>query len=143
MTSSKLWLLLGSIFGCLSVALGAMGAHGLKGALEARGLPADDLTKYLTNWETAARYQMYHALALLAVGMLAARGPSICANLAGHAMTLGTLLFSGCLYAWVLGGPKWLVHVVPIGGTLLIIGWVCLIVAVVRQREQCAKSPAA
>jgi len=88
------------------------------------------MARRLANWETAARYQMYHALALVAVGWLAARRCGWAVNLAGTAFTLGVLIFSGCLYALVLSGQKWLGAVVPIGGSLLIVGWICLAVAV-------------
>jgi uncharacterized membrane protein YgdD (TMEM256/DUF423 family) len=123
------WLLIGALLGGLGVTLGAFGAHGLKSALADQGLDQAGLARALENWETAARYQMYHALALLAVGWLATRrrGPAI--HLAGAGMTLGTLIFSGCLYLLVLTGQKWLGAIVPLGGTLLIAGWACLAAA--------------
>jgi uncharacterized membrane protein YgdD (TMEM256/DUF423 family) len=141
----KVWLLAGAILGLLGVALGAFGAHGLQSALESHratggSLSDADIADKLANWETAARYQMYHALALLAVGLVAARRCGWAIHLAGAAMTLGALLFSGCLYAWVLGGPKLLVHIVPIGGTLLILGWLCLSIAVCRLASQSSDS---
>lgn len=126
----KLWLLIGAISGFLAVALGAFGAHGLEGLFESQSMSAADVAKRLEDWETAARYQMYHALALLAVGFVTARRCTWTVNLAGIALLLGTALFSGCLYAWVLGGPKVLVHFVPIGGTLLLLGWLLLAAAV-------------
>ena len=101
------------------------------------------LVEKLAPWETAAQYQMYHALALLAVGLLTARRCGLAINLAGTAMTLGTLLFSGCLYGWVLVGSLWLVRIVPIGGSLLIAGWVCLLVAVLRMGPPEPESTAA
>jgi uncharacterized membrane protein YgdD (TMEM256/DUF423 family) len=127
----KLWLALGALLGCLAVVLGAFGAHGLERAL------ADDsqIADKLANWETAARYQMYHALALLAVGFLAARRCGLAVNVAGVAFALGTLIFSGCLYGLVLSSQRWLGAVVPIGGTLMIAGWLALLVAVVRHDE--------
>jgi uncharacterized membrane protein YgdD (TMEM256/DUF423 family) len=136
----KLWLLLGALLGCLAVALGAFGAHGLETALEsqrqmASGLSEAEIAKKLANWETAARYQMYHALALVGVGLLASRRCGRAINLAGVAFTLGTLIFSGCLYALVLTGHKWLGAVVPLGGAFLIVGWICLAVAVWRHAD--------
>src|SRR5262245_34796956 len=122
-SGSQTWLLIAALFGGLAVACGAFGAHGLKERLA----PAD-----LANWETAARYQMYHALALLAVGLLAARSPSRLLNVAGLSMTLGILIFSGCLYALVLTGERRLGAVVPFGGVLLIVGWVFLAIAAFR-----------
>jgi uncharacterized membrane protein YgdD (TMEM256/DUF423 family) len=121
------WLLVGAVLGGLAVALGAFGAHGLKGALAGR--TEVEIDALLANWETAARYQMYHALALLFVGILAARRRGLAIHFAGMAMTAGVLIFSGCLYALVLSGQKWLGAVVPIGGALLIVGWICLGVA--------------
>ena len=128
----KLWLFLGAISGFLAVALGAFGAHGLESLFESQSVSPADVAKRLEDWETAARYQMYHAVALLAVGFVTARRCTWTVNLAGVAMVLGTALFSGCLYAWVLGGPKVLVLFVPIGGTLLLLGWLLLAVAIAR-----------
>ena len=125
----KLWLLIGAISGLLAVALGALGAHGLETQLEKQGFAGLALLDKLAPWETAAHYQLVHAVALLAIGLLAQRRCGLAINLAGTAMTVGTLLFSGCLYGWVLGGPKWVVMLVPIGGSLLIAGWACLAVA--------------
>ena len=126
----RLWLLIGAVSGFLAVALGAFGAHGLEGLFESQSMSAADVAKRLEDWETAARYQMYHALALLAVGFVTARRCTWTVNIAGVAMVLGTALFSGCLYAWVLGGPKMLVHFVPLGGTLLLAGWLLLAAAI-------------
>jgi uncharacterized membrane protein YgdD (TMEM256/DUF423 family) len=139
----KLWLFVGVILCLGSVALGAFGAHGLKSSLEAQGLSDYELDRKLANWETAARYQMYHGLALLAVGLLAARQCGWAINLAGTTMTVGTLIFSGCLYALVLSGFDKLGAIVPIGGGLMIVGWICLAVAVVNlpPRESTNRKP--
>jgi uncharacterized membrane protein YgdD (TMEM256/DUF423 family) len=139
----KLWLFVGVILCLGSVALGAFGAHGLKSNLEAQGLSDYELDRKLANWETAARYQMYHGLALLAVGLLAARQCGWAINLAGTTMTVGTLIFSGCLYALVLSGFDKLGAIVPIGGGLMIVGWICLAVAVVNlpPRESTNRKP--
>src|SRR5262245_2894517 len=135
----KLWLLTGAIFGCLSVVLGAFGAHGLESRLKANtSLTEAERSHLLEVWDTAAQYQIYHALALLGVGLIAARRCGIAIHLAGAAMTLGTLIFSGCLYGLVLTGEKWLGGIVPIGGGLMIVGWACLIIAVLKD----AASPA-
>ena len=101
------------------------------------------MAKQLANWETAARYQMYHALALLAVGWVAWRSCSAAIHVAGAAMTLGTLIFSGCLYALVISGERWLGAVVPIGGLLMIVGWALLIFAIARLEAgtQCGSTP--
>jgi uncharacterized membrane protein YgdD (TMEM256/DUF423 family) len=148
LSRDKLWLVIGTLLGLFAVVLGAFGAHGLKSSLNTQhaslrsmDIYSDaDIADKLHNWETAAQYQMYHALALLAVGLVAARRCGLAIHLAGAAFTLGSLLFSGCLYAWVLGGPQGLVHGVPIGGTLLIVGWFCLAVAVCRLPAQVGNS---
>ena len=124
----NVWLFIAAVLGGLAVGAGAFGAHALKKNLAAQS-DAAAAERSLANWETAARYQMYHALALLAVGVLATRDRSGLLNAAGAAMTLGTLIFSGCLYALVLSGQRWLGAIVPIGGSLLIVGWLLLAVA--------------
>ena len=125
----KVWLVTGALFGCLAVVLGAFGAHGLEGTFQSQGLAAEEMARKLANWKTAAEYQMYHALALLAVGLIAQRRCGLVIHLSGAAMTLGTLIFSGCLYALVLSGVRVLGAIVPIGGTLMIVGWALLLVA--------------
>lgn len=115
------------ILGALGVCAGAVGAHALSGVLAGR-----DLESY----QTAVRYQMFHALALFAMGVLAAARPGTgkawaagALRLAGRAFLLGTVLFSGGIYVWLATGIKPLVHVVPLGGVLLAAGWVVLAVA--------------
>ena len=116
-----LFFLLGSISSGLAVALGAFGAH----ALRARLTP--DL---LATFETGVRYQMYHALALLAAGMLITRVPtSSLLNAAGWLFVAGTLLFSGSLYLLCFTQKRWLGAVTPFGGLALIAGWACLALA--------------
>jgi uncharacterized membrane protein YgdD (TMEM256/DUF423 family) len=142
---SKPWLLLGALLAGLAVAFGAFGAHGLKSALRKQSATssADEaaITKKLENWETAARYQMYQGLALFGLGLLGAHHCGRCLHLAGTAMAVGTLLFSGGLYGLVLSGQMWLAHIVPIGGVLLIVGWVCLTISILTHRS--APPPAA
>ncbi|MEX2175481.1 MAG: DUF423 domain-containing protein [Pirellulaceae bacterium] len=136
----KLWLLSGAILGGLAVALGAFGAHGLKSMFREQGLSAGEIDRLLANWNTAAHYQLIHAVALLAIGLLAARRCGLAVHLAGAAMTLGTLIFSGCLYALVLTGLSTIFgRIVPIGGVLLIVGWVALAVAAWRDSPSVAK----
>src|SRR5262245_61715348 len=116
-----MWLSCGAILGCLGVILGVFAVHGLKSYL---GIDGREWTIRQSNWQTAARYQMYHALALLVVGLLAARRCTLAIHLAGLAMVLGTVMFSGCLYGLALSGQRWLGAIVPIGGSLMIVGWV-------------------
>lgn len=125
MTPAKLWLALGATYGLLGVALGAFGAHALKARL------TGDL---LAVWRTAVEYQFWHALALLAVGLLALQRPGTALNLAGAAFALGTLLFSGSLYALALSGIRALGAVTPIGGVLLLCGWGALLWAAIGGR---------
>lgn len=115
-----IWLRIAAVNGFLAVAAGAFGAHALKSRLT---------PEMLANFETAARYQMYHALALLAVFVLAGRGASRAVDVAGWSFTLGIVLFCGSLYAYGLGGPKWLVMVTPIGGAAMLAGWMSLLIA--------------
>jgi uncharacterized membrane protein YgdD (TMEM256/DUF423 family) len=112
----KFWLL-GCTFGFLAVAAGAFGAHALRARLE----PA-----LLAVFETAARYQMYHALALLGVGAVAARAPSASAAAAGWLFTAGIVLFSGSLYALAFTGVRVLGAITPLGGLCFLGGWIAL-----------------
>lgn len=122
--TSKLWLLLGTVYGFLGVALGAFGAHGLKARL------GPDL---LAVWKTGVEYQFYHAFALLLVGLLSRAAPAGGAyHAAGACFALGVLIFSGSLYALSLSGIRVLGAVTPLGGLLFLAGWVCLAVAVTR-----------
>ena len=121
----RLWLVSGTILGFLGVAAGSFGAHGLKSLLEANGQAA--------NWETAVRYCLFHALAILFVGLCAALPQAAAARglltAAGWSFLLGTLVFSGFLAALALSGVKILGAIVPIGGVLLLVGWACLAAA--------------
>jgi uncharacterized membrane protein YgdD (TMEM256/DUF423 family) len=133
---ARTWLLVGAIVAGLGVAAGAWGAHGLEGGLKAMGIggPAAGtgetaLPKRLANYETAVRYQMYHALGILAVGLLSQRRSSRSAQAAGWLFLIGILLFSGCLYGWVFTGSTALVMIVPLGGLALIAGWFALAAA--------------
>ena len=119
--SGATWIRIGAALGGLAVAAGAFGAHGLKDRLDARSLEI---------FETAAKYQMYHALALLAVGLLALLGRGGAAlTVAGWSFLVGTLIFSGTLYGLSTSGIKWLGAITPIGGLALIAGWVALAIA--------------
>jgi uncharacterized membrane protein YgdD (TMEM256/DUF423 family) len=114
------WLTASGVSGFLAVAFGAFGAHGL----QARLADAADGAKRLGWWQTAAHYQLVHALALAAVALLVARVPQ--ARFAGFGFVLGSLLFSGSLYAMALGGPRWLGAVTPLGGLGFLAGWAVL-----------------
>ena len=116
------WLFIAGLSGFLCVAIGAFAAHGLSKVLEPKELA----------WiETGVRYQMFHTSAILAIGILQLCRESFAtnkmANFAAGTWAYGILLFSGSLYALALGASKFLVWVTPIGGTLFLIGWLCLV----------------
>ncbi len=113
---SIFWLRAGAISGFLAVALGAFGAHGLRARLEALGTAA--------TYQTAVHYHLAHALALLVVALLPARGKA--RDVAGVAFLVGTVLFSGSLYVLAVSGQKWLGAITPFGGVGFLTGWVAL-----------------
>ena len=105
---------LGAIIAAVGVAAGAFGAHAL----------ADSVTpERIDVFETAARYHQVHALAIIAVGLIAANWPSSRVNAAGYLFLAGVVLFSGSLYVLVLTDTAWLGAVTPLGGVALIAGW--------------------
>jgi uncharacterized membrane protein YgdD (TMEM256/DUF423 family) len=110
----------GAISGFVAVAAGAFGAHALRAKLS----PA-----MLQVFETGARYQMYHALALLAAACIAGNGDRPAAAWAARLFLLGTVLFSGSLYALALTGVSRLGMITPFGGVALLAGWLCLAAA--------------
>ena len=114
------WLATGALLGGAAVALGAFGAHGLK-----TRVPADLLAVF----ETAARYHLVHALAIVAVAWAAERFPGACVTASGWLFLGGILLFSGSLYALVLTGVRGLGAITPLGGLALIAGWILLAAA--------------
>ncbi|MDF9794787.1 uncharacterized membrane protein YgdD (TMEM256/DUF423 family) [Catalinimonas alkaloidigena] len=120
----KIILLSASALGALSVMIGAFGAHALKASLEA--------SNRLDTFETAVKYQFYHTLALLAIGLLMYRLNDKLLDYAGLTMIGGILVFSGSLYILCLSGIRWLGAVTPIGGLLMIAGWVLLFWAIAR-----------
>lgn len=107
----------------LAVAAGAFGAHALRDRL------APDR---LDTWELAARYQMYHALALLTLAWASAQWARFPAALAGGALVFGVLVFSGSLYALALGAPRWFGAITPIGGVALLLGWLVALIGALR-----------
>ena len=121
----RLSFVLAGVNGLLAVALGAFGAHGLK----ARMAELADGAQRLGWWETAAHYQLAHALAIGLCAQLIARGTGRAGELAVWSFTAGIALFSGSLYAMTLTGVRGLGAVTPIGGLLLLAGWTALIVA--------------
>jgi len=128
-STGKIWFGLGALSAGLAVALGAFGAHGLKSVVSA---------EMLAVFETATRYQMYHALALLAVGWGSttweSRKPRAF-RLAGWCFAGGTVLFSGSLYALSTTGILWFGAITPFGGLLFLCGWLSLAVAALKRRD--------
>jgi len=108
---------LGCVSALVAVALGAFGAH----ALRARLVP-----DMLAVFEVAVRYQMYHALALLAVGVVAGRLPGGTVTTAGWLFVAGTVLFSGSLYLLAFTGQRWLGAITPLGGLAFLGAWATL-----------------
>jgi uncharacterized membrane protein YgdD (TMEM256/DUF423 family) len=108
---------LGAVSALVAVAAGAFGEH----ALRARLAP-DQLTAF----ETGARYQMYHALALLLVAWAVTRWPAPPVRAAGWLFVAGTVIFSGSLYAYTLSGARAFGAVTPVGGLCLLAGWASL-----------------
>ncbi|MCP8899562.1 DUF423 domain-containing protein [Gilvimarinus xylanilyticus] len=119
----QLFLIAAAASGFIAVALGAFAAHGLKGKLTPTLLSA---------FETATQYQMYHALALLAVALLIKLQPSTWLNASGWLFIAGSLLFSGSLYALALTGIRLFGPITPIGGVCFLMGWLCLLIASVK-----------
>ncbi len=123
-TMHRTFWTLGCVFGFLAVAAGAFGAHALRARL------GPDL---LAVWETAARYQMYHALALLAVALAAGHAPGVRSlGTAGWLFTAGIVVFSGSLYALALTGVRALGAITPLGGLGFLAGWALLAAAAWR-----------
>ena len=113
----RLFFVVGSLFGFLGVALGAFGAHILKGHLG-----ADQFMVF----EVGVRYQMYHAFVLLAAAWAHTKWPGKSLKASGWLFVVGTILFSGSLYALSLSGVQWLGAITPFGGLALATGWVCM-----------------
>jgi len=122
----NIWLLSGAVFGLLSVALGAFGAHALEETLDAYGKEI---------YEKAVLYQMFHALALLAVGVLHKLYPQMSLHISGWGFSIGILLFSGSLYVLAVTGAKWLGAITPFGGLAFLAGWGWLIFALFKVSE--------
>ena len=118
---AKLFITLASLSGMLAVCFGAFGAHALR----------ERLDDYLMGvFETAVQYHFYHALALLAVGVIALNQPQTAMlKSAGWLFLTGTVIFSGSLYILALTGAKWLGAITPLGGLAFIAGWACLAAA--------------
>ena len=119
----KVLIIVGAINALLSVACGAFGAHGLEGKLSEH---------YLEVWETACRYQMYHGLGIILLGVLKQMTGIQLFGTAGWVMLIGIILFSGSLFVLATSGIKILGAITPIGGVFFIASWVMVIVAALK-----------
>ena len=123
-TSARLFLASGGFAALAAVALGAFGAHALKTRLSA---------EMLAVWHTGVEYHAYHALGLLAVGLVAGQLPeSTLLKWSGWLMLAGIVLFSGSLYALALSGERWLGAITPIGGMAFLAAWGLFVIAVLK-----------
>jgi uncharacterized membrane protein YgdD (TMEM256/DUF423 family) len=128
----KNYIVAATVFGGLAVALGAFGAHGLE------RITADE--KILHGFQTGVQYQMYHALALLAVGMLYDQLPINWMKWTGNCFITGIVLFSGSLYLLtflkIQGSTaiKFTGPITPLGGLFFIAGWLCFLIAAVKKK---------
>jgi uncharacterized membrane protein YgdD (TMEM256/DUF423 family) len=118
MNSDRMFFSIGAALAGTAVAAGAFGAHALKGRVD---------TELLEVFSTGARYQMFHALALLALAWAVTRWPEAGLELGGWLLMAGTAIFSGSLYLMTFTGVRWLGAITPIGGLLLIGGWAVLV----------------
>jgi uncharacterized membrane protein YgdD (TMEM256/DUF423 family) len=136
MTSlAQRWIAIGALIGAVGVGLGAFGAHGLPGFLERQGYTGDDLTRRLEIFDTAIRYQLIHALALVLTGVALDRKPTSWWRLAAWSFLIGVVLFSGLLKLLTFAGPSWnrLGAIVPLGGVSMIAGWLALTIGAIRK----------
>jgi uncharacterized membrane protein YgdD (TMEM256/DUF423 family) len=149
----RCWLSIGALLSGLAVAAGAFAAHGLHGHFHRQyaGMTYEKKVtidgeekivatvplaqKFLADFKTGAEYQMYHGLALLAVGLLVLRQPSKLLTMAGACFIAGCCGFSGGLYVYTLTNTKWVgMLIVPLGGTLFLVGWGLLAAAVCSKK---------
>ncbi|MDW7613602.1 DUF423 domain-containing protein [Peribacillus simplex] len=116
----KLFIILGALNAFIAVALGAFGAHGLEGKIP---------DKYLEIWKTAVQYQMFHAVGLLVLGLLAGKISSPLISWSGWLMLIGIILFSGSLFVLSVTQIKVLGAVTPLGGVSFLVAWVLMAIA--------------
>lgn len=126
MNAERVFLICGAASGFIAVAAGAFGAHALKAQLP---------PELLAVFDTGARYQMFHALALIAVAWAATRWPGRLTVASGACFIGGTLLFSGSLYLLALTGVRGFGAITPVGGVLFLAGWLLLALAAWRKND--------
>jgi uncharacterized membrane protein YgdD (TMEM256/DUF423 family) len=148
--SGDRWIALGASLAGLAVICGAFAAHRLDTQLpkqyagQTRVVAGETIPaarKYIADFKTAAEYQMYHALGIIAVGLMMQRRPAGSLNAAAWCFLLGILLFSGSLYALVLSGITKLGMITPIGGLLFIVGWGAVAAGMIRRTPGAGETP--
>jgi uncharacterized membrane protein YgdD (TMEM256/DUF423 family) len=123
-STAKLFLILGGINAALVVMLGAFGAHGLKAKIS---------TEMLAVYQTGVHYHLFHALGLLAVGLVATQiADTVWLKWSGWLMLVGIILFSGSLYVLSVSGLRWLGMVTPFGGVAFITAWIVFVIAIMK-----------
>ena len=120
----KLFIIIGAVYGALAVMIGAFGAHALKDTLESSGR--------LETFETGVKYQFYHALALVLLGIIMMNAKHHFYQYAGYSFSLGIIIFSGSLYILCLTGITKFGMITPLGGLLMILGWIFLLLGAVK-----------
>lgn len=145
MNCARTWIVLGGILACLSVVFGAFGAHGLELTLKniygdatksIAGLEVPATYKYLQDFNTGARYQMYNALGLIALGLIASNPTTKSQRISAWSFLAGTLLFSGSLYVLVLTKLTVLGLVAAIGGVFMIVAWVAFVMGCCQKKGE-------
>ena len=119
------WIAIAALLALTAVGLGALGAHAMKDLFS---------TDQLASYQVAVQYQMFHALGLLGVAWWIAHSRSRLASAAAWFMFVGVVMFSGSIYALVFTAKAWLGPITPIGGLLMMIGWLLLAVSALRPR---------
>jgi|SRR4051794_9131722 uncharacterized membrane protein YgdD (TMEM256/DUF423 family) len=133
-TISRRWIAIGALLAAVGVALGACSAHGLRPILENLGYTGEDLYHRLTIFETAVRYQLFHSIALILIGLALELRDSKCWRFSAWAFLVGIILFCGLLKALTFAGHDWiwLGHIVPFGGASMIAGWIAFAIGAIR-----------
>lgn len=120
----KIILISAAVLGGLGVILGAFGAHALQNTLE--------MHNRVDTYETAVQYHFYHSLALLGIGLLMFKIAHPYLGYAAVAMILGIIIFSGSLYILCITNIRWLGAVTPLGGLSMIVGWILLVIGIIK-----------
>ena len=132
---SRRWIAVGAILAAIGVGLGAFGSHVLKDALANLGYTGDDLGRRMAIWETAVRYQLFHSIAIVLVGLALQQRESAAWRFVPWAFLIGIILFSGCLKVLTFASPQWnwLGAIVPIGGVSMIVGWIAFAICALKK----------